>query len=87
MDTVLIILGVLGFSAVIIAAYVVSVATRTYVSDDKAPRGSGPAGRRFIERSPKDRRSGVAVTFPMMIDGMLVTEDRRTSSDRRTIAA
>ena len=61
MDVVLIILGVLGFGAIVIAAYVFTVAARNYVSaEDKNHRrnGTSGSGKRLIERSPTDRRSG-----------------------------
>jgi hypothetical protein len=82
MDVVLITLGVLGVGAIIVSTYVFMVAARNYVSEEPtAPRGS--AENPLIERSPSDRRSGQPVTFPLMVNGILIEKDRRTRPDRR----
>jgi hypothetical protein len=86
MDVVLIILGVMGFGAIITSAYVFLVAARTYVSDGEAPfrrNGGNPPGRALIERSPTDRRKGKPVTFPLAVNGILIAQDRRALPDRR----
>ena len=91
MDVVLIILGVLGFGAIVIAAYVFTVAARTYVSaEDNLQRKNHapPADKPFVERSPRDRRSGSGETarFPLTVNGEVVTKDRRRLPDRRKAA-
>lgn len=89
MDVILIILGVLGVGAIIISAYVFMVAARTYVSDEDAPYrddSGDSSGRRFVERSPADRRKGKPVTFPLAVNGILIAKDRRTVPDRRAAA-
>ncbi|MEZ5502020.1 MAG: hypothetical protein R3E50_04950 [Halioglobus sp.] len=86
MDVVLIILGVLGFGAIVISTYVFTVAARNYVSEDRRhPRGysGAPAQRHLVTRSPVDRRSGRVVTFPLTVNGILIANDRRSRADRR----
>ncbi len=89
MDVVLIILGVLGFGAIVIAAYVFTVAARNYVSAEdnhrRRARNSAPP-RQMVPRSPTDRRSGKTVQFPLMVNGILIPEDRRRIPDRRQAA-
>ena len=90
MDTILIVLGVLGIGAIVISAYVFTVAARHYVSDNnKGVRNPGdePFGKILINRNPTDRRSGQAVTFPLMVNGTLIPQDRRVLPDRRMDAA
>jgi len=85
MDVVLIILGVLGFGAIVIAAYVFTVAARNYVSaEDNRQRQVHvpPAGKRLIIRKPNDRRSGKPVEFPLTVNGILIPQERRHLPDR-----
>jgi hypothetical protein len=86
MDAVLIILGVLGFGAIVVSAYVFTVAARNYVSDEDRPYANGRPERVLVERSPVDRRSGRPVTFPLTVNGILITQDRRKLPDRRAAA-
>jgi len=90
MDVVLIILGILGFGAIVIAAYVFTVAARNYVSDD-ADQGTGesqsPARDGFIMRQGRDRRRGVEVQFPLTVNNVVVTQDRRQRPERRSATA
>ncbi len=90
MDVVLIILGILGFGAIVISAYVFTVAARTYVSDE-ADQDSydpqSPARDGFVMRAGRDRRRGVAVQFPITINSVVVTRDRRQIPERRSAAA
>lgn len=88
MNTILLILGVLSLGAVLIAAYVFTVAARNYVSDT-AETGdtfieSDEATRGFVERSNSDRRQNDnIIEFPITLSsGEVVYRDRRTS-DRR----
>ena len=92
MDTVLLVLGILGFGAVVIAAYVFTVAARNYVSEnDNPPETSSakPGINAFTERSPRDRRQAVVaqLKFPITVNGALISEDRRMMPDRRLAAA
>jgi hypothetical protein len=87
MDVVLITLGVLGLGAILISTYVFTVAARNYVSDDhRRPRARFSDEKQPLERVPRnpiDRRSGRPVTFPLTVNSILITNDRRTSADRR----
>ncbi|NND69806.1 MAG: hypothetical protein HKN19_19610 [Halioglobus sp.] len=83
MDAVLIILGILGVGAIVVSAYVFTVAARNYVSEDHKRYGRGPDPAHFVERSPVDRRSGRPVTFPLTVNGILIAHDRRVLPDRR----
>ena len=88
MDVILIILGVLGVGAIVISAYVFTVAARNYVSSDiPAPQSAGGPFHRedLVIRDPKDRRRGVPVKFPMTVNSVVITRDRRTSPDRRAL--
>jgi hypothetical protein len=90
MDVVLIILGILGFGAIVISAYVFTVAARNYVSDE-AEHGSdqpqSPARDGFVMRTGRDRRRGVTVQFPITVNNVVVTRERRQSPERRSAAA
>lgn len=86
MDAVLIILGVIGVGAIVIAAYVFTVAARHYVSDDEygvRNHSHPPFGKVLINRNPGDRRSGQPVTFPFITSDVLIRHDRRRLPDRR----
>ena len=89
MDVILIILGIMGLGAIVISAYVFMVAARNYVSEDQAAfRGKmdEPAQRPLVERNTADRRSGRSVNFPLAVNGILITLDRRILLDRRVAA-
>jgi len=82
-DVILIILGVLGIGAILIAAYVFTVAARNYVSEEEELRN----GRVMVQRSHTDRRSGQTVQFPLTVNGVVIHEDRRKIPDRRRALA
>ena len=86
MDAVLVILGIMGLGAIVVSAYVFTVAARNYVSEDhrRYTHGTNPAD--FVERNPVDRRSGRPVTFPLTVNGILIAHDRRVLPDRRAPA-
>ena len=89
MDVILITLGIMGLGAIVISAYVFMVAARNYVSDEHiAIRGNPeePTPRPLVDRSPTDRRTGRTVTFPLAVNGILISQDRRIVSDRRAAA-
>jgi len=90
MDVVLIILGVLGLGAIIIAAYVFTVAARNYVSNEHKHHAKdtpfSPTTRQRTLRSPTDRRSGRPVVFPLNVNGVLVPQERRHLPERRQAA-
>ena len=88
MDTVLLILGILGLGAVVIAAYVFTVAARNYVSDHKphenSPQWAASTSPDTIERSPTDRRQKENLQpFPITVNGVLIEAERRWLPDRR----
>jgi len=85
MDTVLLILGVLGSGAVVISAYVFMVAARNYVSESTTDeiQIAATSTRPFIERKPHDRRVRSLIDFPMTVNGMLIPIERRVQPDRR----
>ncbi len=86
MDVVLIILGALGLGAIVISTYVFTVAARSYVSEDSRRYG-GHTGEITphtpVPRNPLDRRGVRPVTFPLTVNGILITNDRRSLPDRR----
>jgi hypothetical protein len=85
MDAVLVTLGVLGLGAIVISAYVFTVAARNYVSEDYAHKRNRTAP--IVEkRSGTDRRQADPVAFPLKLDGRLILEDRRVNPDRREAA-
>ena len=91
MDIVLIILGVLGVGAIAISAYVFTVAARNYVSEDHkkhrpASQRNPVRARMLIPRREKDRRSGKPVIFPITVNGVLITKERRHQPDPRRAA-
>ena len=89
MDVILISLGVLGLGAIIVSTYVFMVAARNYVSDDSGqhPDNADRTPRPFVERSGRDRRSSQHVTFPLIVNGILIERDRRVNPDRRQASA
>lgn len=85
MNTALIIVGAMGFGAILVSVYVFLVAARNYVSRDGRP------GRRdsayFVNRASADRRAAQTVSFPLNLNGILIEEDRRSGRERRTAHA
>lgn len=88
MDLILIILGIVGSAAIVVAAYVFAMSSRNYASRDEKRNVMDPAkpALRLVPRSSKDRRDGRPVTFPLAANGILVANDRRTQTDRRSAA-
>jgi hypothetical protein len=90
MDTVLIVLGVLGLGAIVISAYVFMVAARNYVSAEndvnRRPNKTNSSGKPRVMRASRDRRSGRPVQFPLTVNGIVVPEERRHTPDRRRAA-
>ncbi len=89
MNTVLLVLGVLGVGAILLAAYVFTVAARNYVSEsghssrDKTDKEANQ--RLYIIRSNNDRRNEERkIEFPLTLQsGQIIKQDRRSSLDRR----
>lgn len=92
METVLIILGVLGFGAVLISAYVFTVAARNYVSDSRTHLSDDaePGERLYVLRSLSDRRliPPANTEFPLQsASGEIVAVERRAQEERRQQAS
>ncbi|MCX2981265.1 hypothetical protein EYC98_10360 [Halieaceae bacterium IMCC14734] len=90
MQTVLITLGVLGFGAVVISAYVFTVAARNYVSDKRDLADVGDTvhvgEKLYVVRSSADRRKTEAKVFPLeLVSGEVIHLDRRRDTDRRLV--
>jgi len=88
MQTVLIILGVLGFGAVVISAYVFTVAARNYVSEkqgDDEPAGRHHKGEKlYVVRNSTERRLRETAVFPLELSsGEVIHLDRRRQPERR----
>ena len=82
MDSLIIIIGVVGFAAFIISIHILNSASQPYPEDERGGlQGSGWIGDG--ERSPGDRRNGDVVLFPLLVNGTLVPADRRLLPDRR----
>ena len=91
MNTVLIILGVLGLGAIVISAYVFAAAARKYVShnhDENQETHAPPSRAPIVQRSSTDRRSssGESIVFPLTVNSVLIQQDRRIQPDRRQAA-
>lgn len=91
MQTVLITLGLLGFGAVVISAYVFTVAARNYVSDkrdlDEGAILVNAGEKLYVVRSSADRRQRDVVAFPLeLTGGEVIHLDRRRHADRRLTA-
>lgn len=92
MNTVLLIIGILGVGAILIAAYVFTVAARNYVSDSQSSNRAGAAeedNRLYVVRSNQDRREHTGNTgFPLTLNsGEVVQFDRRDGQNRRAASA
>jgi len=88
-DTLLVLIGVLGLGALVIAAYVFASAARRYVTGQtandmaKAHASDLSPYRARTARSGDRRRNTEPVVFPLVIDGELVPRDRRRGERRR----
>ena len=82
MDSALIGIALLGLGALLISVYIFTVSARHFVSEDEACARHD--GRPLVPRQESDRRQSAAeITFPAIINGVLVREDRRQLPDRR----
>ena len=88
MNTVLVILAVLGLGAMVIAAYVFTVSARKNITDSYTGRNNATesGAKPHIRRSEFDRRQQPAGSFPITVNGMTIESDRRLYPDRRLIA-
>ena len=92
MKTVLLILGFLGIGAILISAYVFTVAARNYVSDGRSPSVTWLKEEdygRYDARSNQERRQHTGkYGFPLALASREVIEhDRRHVKNRRAASA
>jgi hypothetical protein len=85
MNTVLVILAVLGLGAMVIAAYVFTVSARNNITEEGYSYPKNATEPR-IQRSEFDRRQQPSGTFPITVNGMTIENDRRIFPDRRLVA-
>ncbi|MEM8562137.1 MAG: hypothetical protein AAGF57_07865 [Pseudomonadota bacterium] len=90
MEVLLTILGVLGFCAILVVAYIFTTAAGHNAPQEGSSLPS-PEVREdkagFTIRSPRDRRTNSTTEFPMIVDSILIEADRRRSPDRRAATA
>ncbi|MEH6567736.1 MAG: hypothetical protein V7709_01585 [Halioglobus sp.] len=88
MNTVLVILAVLGLGAMLIAAYVFTVSARKNITESYSDRNNAtePGAKPHIRRSEFDRRQRSSGSFPITVNGMTIETDRRLDPDRRLAA-
>lgn len=88
MNTVLVILAVLGLGAMAIAAYVFTVSARNNITENPSNRNnaSESGAKPHIRRSEFDRRQQPSGSFPITVNGMTIESDRRLYPERRLIA-
>jgi hypothetical protein len=77
MDTMLIILGTVGVTAILLSAYIFTVAARTYVSEQEAEPVEG------LRVGAMERRNGYAANFARTNRGRGVEAERRRCRERR----
>ncbi|MCF7981151.1 MAG: hypothetical protein K9K86_04150 [Pseudomonadales bacterium] len=92
MNTVLLVLGILGVGAILIAAYVFTVAARNYVSDSSSSLevvDDEGQQKLYIVRTAHDRRKFTGKTdFPITLPtGEVIRFERRSAVDRRAASA
>jgi hypothetical protein len=90
MDTLLIIIAILGMGALFIALYVFAMAAKRYVTGEdlraemQALESDLSPYRHWVDRDRPDRRTHKgAVVFPITVNGVLIREDRRQGERRR----
>jgi hypothetical protein len=87
MQTILIVLGILGLGAVVISAYVFTVAARNYVTEkNQTNDGEVHDEKLFVVRTQPERRDSTDQTgFPLTLDdGTVITDERRKGERRRS---
>ncbi len=83
METLLILLGVLGFAAILISIHIFSADSDAYGEGASEEHASAA----FTDRAKSDRRSGLEAVFPLLVNGIIMNEDRRSQPDRRQSVA
>ena len=88
MDMILIILATLGLATIFVACYILSLATNAHLlAEPPAPSNTNFAPPLYRERNPLDRRRSRTVSFPLIINNVIIEADRRKIPDRRQKAA
>lgn len=88
MDMVLITLAILGLATILLACYIISLATNAHLLvEHPRDKSTGFPAPLYRERSQTDRRQGRQVRFPLIINGVIIEQDRRKIPDRRQNAA
>jgi hypothetical protein len=90
METLLAVIGILGLGALLIATWVFVSAARRYVTGEEANARSEALTsdlspyRNWTSRDRSDRRvARETPDFPIIIDGVVISRDRRVRPDRR----
>ena len=83
MDPILIIIGIMVIGATTSSAGAVLVMTRQNVANAQARSPEKAAERILVQRNAINRRCNRPVTFPLAVNGILISKDRRITSDRR----
>lgn len=84
MNALLVVIAVLGLSALIISAYIFSVAARSFVSEEAINTDQELGARDLFPRRSSDRRKAPSpVSFPIALNGVVIPVDRRKKPDRR----
>ncbi|MDO8860442.1 hypothetical protein Q6D67_01920 [Haliea sp. E1-2-M8] len=84
MNILLIILAGLGAGALVISVAIFTLAVRRYASDDDSDRATLFSDTGSEHRTRDDRRQASSpAEFPLTVNGVLITEDRRSRPDRR----
>ncbi len=82
MNSLLLLLLVFGLGSIFLSAYVFTVAARNYVSREEDRRGRNP-DYHVVRARPGRRQQQQPVQFPLYLDGVVISEDRRKSPERR----
>ena len=93
MNTLLIIIGILGAGAALIALYVFATAAKRYVTGEdlraemQAMESDLSPYRHWVDRSQADRRrNDDKLQFPITVNGVVIHKDRRRANERRRAA-
>lgn len=84
MNTLLLLLVILGLGAVVRSIHVLAEGARRH---NMEPGPDGNSSVYFQKRNLTTRRTRNATGFPLLLNGIVIPEDRRFVSDRRQLAA
>ena len=88
MDVVLLILTLFGFGATVAAVYIFAISSRAAHSTRNSKQtGSDENSHGFVGRPDRRvgnrRKNSQSISFPIEINGVLISKDRRSSHDQR----